>query len=837
MFIRKFLPVLLLFVPFVVFADVVDSLLQQVEATDNHIEKGNMYIQIGDLFEYTDPSQAMHYYEKAYNEASAPASQITHRALTPDADLLRAKSLRYIGIVLSDQGDFDKALENFLAAREILEGLRELYLATHREDIDNNLARLMNNIGIVYSRQGVFDIAREYYLIALEVYRQLNDTTSIAVAYNSLGIVEARQANLVEALGFFQQALDFYMLGNNQEGMAQTYNNLGGIHFQLSNWGDALELYTRSHDIFQQMGFSHRVAATKSNIGLVYQQKNEYSKAAEFLQASLALRVQIGDRTGIVESYNNLGALYEEQNNYETAIDYYRRANEMATELGDNRMIATSLISMGSGYFRAGNPRDAIANTRSGLEIAQAHNFMFIVQTALANLSEFYAHIGDYRNAYEYSRQHFKVSQSILDEQKTRQISELEIGYKAREQQQRIEFLEQETELSALKLQQSRTLSLILGLLIFILLVIGLFTLALLRQRNRIMLLKKENEAEKAIRKTDNDLRAILKTHAHGMLLLDSELNIVASNTKAIQWSEKFLGIALQEKKSLAGMENLFIRELSNGLIMDALKGYSRELEKEFSDNGRSSFFKFFCNPVFEKDDELVQSVSLMIEDITFTRNSEQKMLEDLKEKETLIKEIHHRVKNNMQVITSLTRLQSRHFDDEEKVLSFRELEQRIAAMSFVHEDLYKSENLSDIRFEDYLLRISSNLSGAYKSKARVYNHVEMQNPFINIDLAMPCGLVVNELLTNSLKHAFRGTSKSRSGEAKIDVYFTEKPSEYELRVVDNGKGLKDNADPVNASTMGFHLVKIIVEEQLRGRWATENNEGFVVIITFPKKG
>ncbi len=813
----------------------VDSLLLQIDQSRDLVEKTELYIKIGDINEHTNPEKAIDFYQKAYQTATSLGKGSSGRSLNPDLELLRAKSLRYIGIVYSNHGDFEKALEYYQNAMSILEEQRTRYTTPFRNQVHGKMAKVLNNIGIVYSRQGIFKLARDYYSQALEMYREAEDSASIAVIVSSIGIVEARQANLTEALKYFHQALDIYTANENQEGIAQSYNNIGGIHYQLENWDDALELYQKAHDAFLEMGHLQQVAAIKGNIGLVYKSKQEYEKAEEFLQAGLNLRYEIDDKGGIVESYNNLGGLATQIGNHAKANEYYHKAYDIASDIGDQRMTAMSLINIGTGYFQSQQINTAIRYTQDGLDLARKHGMTFVIQSALEKLAEYYAAAGNFKRAFAYSQEHYQLSQEILDEQKVRQINELEIEYQAREKQQRIEILEQEKELGSLQLRQSRTIAFVLGLLFLIGLIISVFVLILLKQRNKILILKKENEAQKAIQKTDNDLQAILKTHAYGMILFDNEINIIAFNAKANAWTEHFFGFSLQKNHSFFENQHPIIAELKNDVILESLKGFSKNIEKDILQDDKVFHFKFFSNPVFEENDELIQSVSLMIEDVTETRKTQEKMLNDLREKETLIKEIHHRVKNNMQVIISLLRLQSYQLSSKAHQDAFRELEQRITAMSYVHEDLYKSHNLSDIRFEEYIRKISSNLGSLYNKPIKVYNHVEMNNPHINIDLAMPCGLVVNELLSNAFKHAFHKKDQPGNSVHRIDIYFTENPLNYELRVIDNGSGLEDGNDPYQSKTMGFHLIKVIVEEQLRGSWNVVSNDGLKVSVVFPK--
>jgi two-component sensor histidine kinase/tetratricopeptide (TPR) repeat protein len=812
-----------------IFADITDP-----------VERMNLLINQGDIYEYSDPLKAISYYQLAFETGSMVLHDSRKKNILPQIELLRAKSLRYIGIVHSHLGNYDEALDFFSKAQEILNEIRNYYTTPFKKEVDIKIGKLLNNIGMVYSRIGLFDIARNYYQDALVIYIELADSNSIAVAYNSLGIVEARQANLWEALKYFQEALEIYSNQGNKEGIAQTYNNIGGIYFQLNNWNEALQLYKKAHEVYKELNMSIRVGATLGNIGLTYQNLGEFDTALDYLKQSLDIRVKHNYKGEMVESYNNLGTLYIELNDYESANYYYRKSYELARQIGEQRIVALSLINMGRGKSLEGNIYEAINYTIQGLEVAREHNLMFVVSPALEQLAELYAAAGNFRQAYDYSREHYKISQEILDEQKSRQINELEIGYKAREKQQQIEILQHENELNQLKASQAGTLVFILALLLFLAVVVGVFTLLLLRQRNKITLLKKEQETRSLIRKTDNDLKAILKTHAHAMILFDNELNVIAFNNMARKWAREFLQIELSTGDSFFTLPNAIVNELVNGVISESLKGHSKEVEKQmFSGNEDLNHFKFFSNPVFDDSEESIQSVSLMIENITDRKSSEARILSDLREKETLIKEIHHRVKNNMQVIISLIRLQTNELEgkkDEQE--PFIDLEQRISAMSYVHEELYKSQNLADINFDDYLGKISTNLISIYNKSVKVRNHLQVENNYLNIDIAVPCGLIVNELLTNALKHAFNKKTAKNQPELKkqVDIYFSETETDYHLQVIDNGIGMKKKIDLEHISSMGFHLVKIIAEEQLRGIWSVKSNGGLQVSVIFPKK-
>jgi len=836
MMVKRLVISIFFLIPVITFSSPADSLLNEIEKSDNLLKKAELYISIGEVYKLSSPTTAIEYYKKAYEASQNQLNVSIKGPPNPEAEYLKARSLRYIGIIQSDSGDYDEALENYGQALEIIEKIQDLYSSEYKNELRIESANIVNSIGVIYSRQGVLAIARDYYLKSLEINAELNDSVSIAKSYSNLGIISARMGNLTEALDYFQKALDINLLKSHLDGMGQSYNNIGNIYYQMRNWDQALELYAKAQDIHLEMGFAHRLAATKGNIGQVYIRKNDFSKGLAYLEESLKIRMEINDQAGMVESYNNIGNLHSDIGDLDKAGEFLKKSLELSRIIGDQRMISHASINTGKLLARQNLLNEAIKFTHEGLDVASEYQLKFVVETALNQLAELYAQASDFENAYKYAREFSVISQEILDEQKAKNISELQIEYKARENQQRIEFLEQQSEYDQVQIKQSRTITIFLSLLFITGLIIAIFIFILFKQNSKILLLKQEQEAEKAIQKKQNDLKALLKTHAQTMILLDNDLNVMLYNAPAVFWFQKYLNLKLENISSFANIDGSLSSFLKDKVLNESLKGYSVELEKSVLLNDEKYFFKFFCNPVFEEDVKVIQSVSLMIEDVTEQRATQERIEKDLKEKETLIKEIHHRVKNNMQVIMSLIRMQSMYFKQSELNEPFKDLEQRIAAMSYVHEDLYRSENLSDIRFDDYMAKISSNLNGIFGGGIRVNNFIQMDNPLVNIDFAMPLGLVANELITNAIKHAFKTEKKQDSNkEKRIDVFFNENVDFYELKVFDNGNGKDVSKKELTSKSMGFQLIKIIVEEQLRGQWDLKVNGGYKVTVTIPR--
>ncbi|KPQ41808.1 MAG: sensory transduction histidine kinase, partial [Candidatus Methanoperedens nitroreducens] len=222
----------------------------------------------------------------------------------------------------------------------------------------------------------------------------------------------------------------------------------------------------------------------------------------------------------------------------------------------------------------------------------------------------------------------------------------------------------------------------------------------------------------------------------------------------------------------------------------------------------------------------------VFMRDITERKEAGEKIEESLKEKEILLREIHHRVKNNMQIISSLLKLQAGTIKDEKYLDIFKESQNRILAMSLVHETLYRSEGFSRINARDYITSISNGIVQSYRDRGNnISMNLNIEDIALGIDSSIPCGLIINELITNSLKHAF---PDRRNGEIKIVLTnINGHEYEYELIVSDNGIGLPEDIDFRKTETLGLHLVSMLAEDQLSGTIDLYQNNGTEFKIRF----
>ena len=232
-------------------------------------------------------------------------------------------------------------------------------------------------------------------------------------------------------------------------------------------------------------------------------------------------------------------------------------------------------------------------------------------------------------------------------------------------------------------------------------------------------------------------------------------------------------------------------------------------------------------SPLKDADGNLIGGVHVA-RDITGRKAAEEEVKRSLKEKEVLISEIHHRVKNNMQIISSLLSLQSSYIVDDEAVTVLKESQNRVKAMAMIYEKLYQSNDLARINFSDYVQKLVNGLFYSHDvNEDQIKPVVKIEDIMLNIETAVPCGLIISELVSNSLKHAF---PEGRRG--KICVSLKAHSDEYELRVSDDGIGSLEKINFKNKSTLGLKLVYTLIN-QIEGKVALERGQGTEFKIIF----
>lgn len=307
-------------------------------------------------------------------------------------------------------------------------------------------------------------------------------------------------------------------------------------------------------------------------------------------------------------------------------------------------------------------------------------------------------------------------------------------------------------------------------------------------------------------------LNAIFDGSSHYIWTSDNNNNLTSFNKNYIELIQKIyettpkIGERLDRGKMLSDAGYVLLMEDHYKKVREGIK-QNFELALEDKNKNRV-FLEVFLNPIYDYAGHIVE-VSGIAHDISEKKINEEKINQSLKEKEVLLKEVHHRVKNNMQVISSILNLQSSYVTDEYALMLLKESQNRIKTMAYIHEALYQNKTFSSINFSEYISTLTNNIVQSYAATGQKIRLVlDVQKIILNLDTSIPTGLIINELVTNCLKHAFK---KGEDGIILINLHT--KANMVYLEVSDNGKGFPNNVDFKNTNSLGLQLVNTLVEQ------------------------
>jgi two-component sensor histidine kinase len=253
-----------------------------------------------------------------------------------------------------------------------------------------------------------------------------------------------------------------------------------------------------------------------------------------------------------------------------------------------------------------------------------------------------------------------------------------------------------------------------------------------------------------------------------------------------------------------------------------------KNFEVEFyRKDGSRQWVIISVRPIFNEKWEIEYIDGIML-DIAERKRAEEQIRNSLKEKEILLKEIHHRVKNNLQIISTLLDLQSDSFVEDQSRRFFEDCQNRIRSMAMIHEKLYEASDFVSIDFGEYLKNLTNSLFTTYVSDRRITLTVEAGEMALEIDDAIPCGLIVNELVSNSMKYAF---PEGRTGTLTVRLQVGD-GDRITLTVEDNGVGFPPDLDFRDTETLGLQLVNLLVK-QIHGEIELEKGPGTIFRIKF----
>jgi two-component system, sensor histidine kinase PdtaS len=502
-----------------------------------------------------------------------------------------------------------------------------------------------------------------------------------------------------------------------------------------------------------------------TNLGYVYERRGELGKAFEYAMKTLQVGEKYQDKKAIAMAYSDISNLFWKQGKYEKGVEYGMMSIELFEERGLYDLdFDFTLHVLGNNLVALQRNEEALVYFRRSAMIGEKYGFYNNLSDTYIALTELYSQIGEFENAEKSSKQALKYAE-LLENDFMIVRSLLAVG---KLKNQKGEF---DTAISYLR-RSIRTATDDFGDMYYL----GLIYLEL-------------SKAFEGKNNIDESLKAFKKYHDLTQRVFNTEADQTISQLQTeMEVNQKESTISLQREK-LKRQEAIQIFTLIlTGLMV---------------------FFLFFLYRVFVRR----KKYSMLLE-------------KQNKEKEFLLKEIHHRVKNNLETISSLLSLQTEQVDNDELREIMLESQNRVQSMGIIHQNLYQGENLTAIEMKNYFKNLGRYIIDSFNATERISLECTMEPLELDVDRAIPIGLIVNELMTNSLKYAF---PEGRKG--KIAINLSESGSHLYLRIADNGVGMGKNA-LIKGTGFGTQLVKLLTQ-QLDGMMTLSSQAGTEVYFEF----
>ena len=579
-------------------------------------------------------------------------------------------------------------------------------------------------------------------------------------------------------IGYLNELLNRKDFMADDKKRAEAYYRCGyNLQFMGDDFPKAKYYLTESIRLYSKLNNPVKKAEAMRALGVYHQSRDEDSLAIALYTQSQQIAESANDTTGILRPYSGMVFLYTKIGLYSKAITYGLEGIRRARFYKDSISLAFISNNTGNAYLKAGKYDTALYHYKIALSINKdAEN---IIRNC-SNIGNAYLFLNKIDSATAYLNR----VEALLPQTEVPRVLIFAYSYLAKlrnakgEYNESLNYAKKAIELSD-KFYLNSISDIALEELVKSYKQLKMPDSALVGLENYWAIKKNylEEGRNKSVTEIEQQFQQYKKDNEILLLKKDKELGKTQRN-------------------------GAFVTALL--LAIAAFLFYTRfRLKKKTSDALSVK------NQEIEKQKELIQS--------------------SLGEKETLLREIHHRVKNNLQIISSLLNIQSEHIQDENVLSSIKEGQSRVQAMSLIHQNLYQSEHLNNVDIQNYVQQLVVYLSEMFAGQSK-HIQVNVNAPGINfdIDTAIPLGLIINELVSNAYKYAFE---KHASGKINISI----KPAtgdDYELEIRDDGKGLAVDTNPNNSSSLGLKLVKIL-SRQLRGTFSFKSDNGAVFLVQF----
>lgn len=757
-------------------------------------------------------------------------------------------SLVSIGVSL-DRGAEDK-LNAYYALAEILRDsvpdvafvyVIKAYKLSMEENNFPGRAKGRKMLGSYYTLKRKYDLALENFLAALKLYAHTGDTLNQMEVLGNIGMIHQHVQKYSDAASYFWRAVDMAKTNNDEENIGNYLEKVAITYLFRERYDTALQLLDEALQHYKNAGSKYGVLKIVNSKAGMFMNQRRFHDALELYHAT-NFPPGVGDNYFMGVIYTRIGHCYSELGAYRKSLQFNLMALGERAKAKNPTQISSSMINVGGDYLMIGKIDSATLYIEAGLKIARYYHLPLLIENAYNRLYKYFYQRNDYRTALEYFEMKSAIRDTIMLENNNSSIELIETTQHYQSIMESNSLLAKQNAHQVLNIQkqtfQSRFIDVIIGLaLIMVVIVFVQFNHnRLVRKRMQhlndklTMEMKERWEMQVQTREREEQFRFIMSNSLDVITRVSQDFKHVFASPS----SEQLFGLSQSEMLTCTPYSLIHVdfHNYTDRRVDEMMKtrAATELVYPALRKDGTHSWVESILNPIFDDKTGEYKELVAVTRDIQDRKRKEMEVMEGTKQKENLLKEIHHRVKNNFAILVSLINMQKDQTKNPELVQSLTNLQLRIRSMALVHEMLYRSSDFERISFKDYLQTLASVIAGTY-NRRDIQLDIVADESVISIEASIPLGLIVNEILSNAYKHAF---PDGQGG--SISVRLLNDPDSTDLNLIfqDNGIGLPENFNIENCKTMGLQIVNILVR-QIDGKLQINNKAETTFNLTFPK--
>jgi len=603
-----------------------------------------------------------------------------------------------------------------------------------------------------------------------------------ALSLNNLGVSLRSKAKYNRALKIYFESLAILKRIDDKHGQGNVLNNIGTIYKDIGKIPEALEYYQKSLALKEEVGNRKGVAYTINNIAIIYRSLGDINKALENYLNCLNILESVSDKKGIAVVLNNVATIYQKQENYKTAKEYFERSLGMHQEINNKKAMGITLVHLASIYEKEGDKAKCIEYYQKSLLLNKEIKNASGIASCLRNLGAFHLRNNNHDKVLLLLNESLDILNSINEVEG--QIHTLNVLAK---------YFLAKNDINEAKKNALKSLSLAkkLGFPAEIKAAAMILThiyekgnnWSLAYEAQKLFIIMQDSIKSKSIHES------ILKQKAkYDINKKEQEIKVLSIQNESLKKDKEIQELRINKNR-------LTIILISIALLVTLL-------------------FVAFNLKWNKKKKKIYKLLKKQKEEISLKND----------EKTAMLQEIHHRVKNNLQVVNSLLRFQSREIKDKNVLAIFEKAQKRVVSMALLHEKMYNSDDLKHVDVKEYISLLIADLIETYSVGKKIRQNIQIEDVHFEMRTLVPLGLIINEIITNSLKHAFIDLLE---GEIKIHIKQL-KNNAFEMLIGDDGIG----SVVARQSGLGNKLIHIFVK-QLDGTIELLKESGTVYRIVF----